>query len=178
VTPLRKIGLGLFVTASSFIVIASIESRIQHGHVVSVWWQMLAYAILTCGEVLASITALEFSYKQAPLSMKSSIMALFYLSISAGNLSTAAVNHYMVRPPDASAIETDSETWVQLPDASRFVEGQTIADLDRVRIAGGEAPPVQSFSRRRLAPRRPACGVARRPTPGQTASPPATAPAG
>src|SRR6185437_6041698 len=62
VTPLRKIAVGLFVTASSFIVIAWIESRIQNGHVVSLWWQILAYAILTCGEVLVSITGLEFSY--------------------------------------------------------------------------------------------------------------------
>jgi len=62
VTPLRKIGLGLFVTASSFLVIAWIESRIQGGHVVSVWWQILAYVIVTCGEVLVSISALECSY--------------------------------------------------------------------------------------------------------------------
>ena len=126
VTPLRKIGVGLFVTASSFLVIAWIESRIQNGHVVSVWWQILAYVIVTSGEVLVSITALEFSYKQAPLTMKSFIMALFYLSVSAGNLLTAAVNHYMVRPLDATAIEVGAETWLHLPDVSRLVPGQTI----------------------------------------------------
>ena len=126
VTPLRKIAVGLFVTASSFVVIAWIESRIQSGHVVSLWWQILAYAILTCGEVLVSITGLEFSYKQAPLTMKSFVMALFYLAIGMGNLFTAAVNHYMVRPLTASAIEVGSETWVHLSKAGAIVAGQKI----------------------------------------------------
>ena len=129
VTPLRKIAIGLFVTASSFVVIAWIESRIQSGHGVSIWWQILAYAILTCGEVLVSITGLEFSYKQAPLTMKSFIMALFYFSISMGNLFTAAVNHYMVRPVTASSMEVGRETWVHLANASAMVDGQKI-DFD------------------------------------------------
>jgi proton-dependent oligopeptide transporter, POT family len=129
VTPVRKIAIGLFVTASSFLVIAWIESRIQSGHGVSIWWQILAYAILTCGEVLVSITGLEFSYTQAPLSMKSFIMALFYLAVSIGNLFTAAVNHYMVRPLQATSMEVGSETWLHLTNASAIISGQKI-DFD------------------------------------------------
>lgn len=126
VTPLRKIGAGLFVTASSFLVIAWIESRIQAGIVVSLWWQILAYVILTTGEVLVSITGLEYSYKQAPPSMKSFIMALFLLSVSAGNLFTAAVNHYMVRPLHAAKLQTGTATWLQVADAGRLATGQKI----------------------------------------------------
>ena len=129
VTPIRKIALGLFVTASSFLVIAWIEDRIQSGHVVSIWWQVLAYAILTCGEVLVSITGLEFAYTQAPLTMKSLIMALFYLAVSIGNLFTAAVNHYMVRPLAATAMEVGADTWIHLTTAGAMVEGQKI-DFD------------------------------------------------
>jgi POT family proton-dependent oligopeptide transporter len=80
VTPLRKIGIGLFTIASSFLIVARIEAHIQAGQTVSMWWQILAYVVLTASEVLVSITALEFSYKQAPLRMKSFIMALFLLS--------------------------------------------------------------------------------------------------
>jgi POT family proton-dependent oligopeptide transporter len=58
--------------------------------------------------------------------MKSFIMALFYLSVSAGNLLTAAVNHYMVRPLETTAIEAGAETWLHLPDVSKLVPGQTI----------------------------------------------------
>ncbi|NKF21067.1 POT-type proton-dependent oligopeptide transporter [Solimonas marina] len=126
VTPLRKIAAGLFVCASSFVVIAWIESRIQAGHVVSIWWQILAYAILTASEVLVSITALEFSYKQAPLRMKSFIMALFLLSTSVGNLFTAIVNDVMVEPLQASAVETGAQTWVSVAGADDMVVGQKI----------------------------------------------------
>jgi len=126
VTPLRKIGAGLFVTAGSFLIIAWIESRIQAGIIVNVWWQILAYVVLTAGEVLVSITGLEYSYKQAPLSMKSFIMALFLLSVSAGNLFTAAVNHYMVRPLPATRLEVGEETWLDLASAAALVPGQKI----------------------------------------------------
>lgn len=129
VTPLRKIGVGLFVIASSFLIVGRIEARIQAGEVVSVWWQILAYVVLTASEVLISITALEFSYKQAPLRMKSFIMALFLLSVTVGNLMTAGVNDAMVRPLHATNIETGAETWVTLEDTSGFVTGQKI-DFD------------------------------------------------
>ncbi|MBU6310051.1 MAG: MFS transporter, partial [Planctomycetes bacterium] len=43
-------------------------------------------------EILVSITCLEFSYTQAPPQMKSFVMSLYLLSISLGNLFTAAVN--------------------------------------------------------------------------------------
>ena len=53
---------------------------------VSIWWQVLAYLILTTSEVLVSITALEFAYTQAPKRMKSVVMGLFMLTITLGNL--------------------------------------------------------------------------------------------
>jgi POT family proton-dependent oligopeptide transporter len=126
ITPLRKIGVGLFLVAASFLIVSSIEGRIQNGHVVSVWWQILAYLVLTASEVLVSITALEFSYKQAPLRMKSFIMSLFLLSTSLGNLMTAGVNHAMVRPVHATSAEAGGETWVKIDGASDFVLGQKI----------------------------------------------------
>lgn len=143
VTPLRKMGIGFFVAASSFIVVGWIEAQIQAGQTVSLWWQILAYAILTAAEVLVSITALEYSYKQAPLKMKSFIMALFLLSTSVGNLITAYVNNSMVRPLEAVSAEAGPQTWVTLSDVSGFVTGQKI-DLTgdtglNVKLPDGES---------------------------------------
>lgn len=126
VTPLRKIGVGFFVVAASFVIVAWIEERIQSGYTVSMWWQISAYAVLTAAEVLVSITALEYSYKQAPLYMKSFIMALFLLSTSVGNAFTAAVNTIMVKPLTASAMQVGEVTWVTLEGAKEFVTGQKI----------------------------------------------------
>lgn len=126
VTPLRKIGVGFFIAASSFAVIAWIEGRIQNGIATSVWWQILAYAILTSGEVLVSVTALEYSYKQAPLRIKSFIMALYLLSLSAGNLITAVVSISVVEPVDGVQVRSGEQTQLGLPAALAFVPGQKI----------------------------------------------------
>ena len=76
--------------------------------------------------MLVSITALEYSYKQAPLYMKSFIMALFLLSTSVGNAFTAAVNTIMVKPLAATEISVGEQTWVTMPGAADFVTGQKI----------------------------------------------------
>lgn len=53
---------------------------------VSIWWQAVAYLVLTTSEVLVSITALEFAYTQAPKRMKSVVMGLFLLTVTFGNV--------------------------------------------------------------------------------------------
>jgi Dipeptide/tripeptide permease len=97
-TPLRKIGIGLFLTAGSFVVIVYIQHLIDLGQTPTIWWQMLAYVILTLGEAMVSITGLEFSYTQAPNSMKSSVMALWLFAVSAGNLFDAKFNAWDLNP--------------------------------------------------------------------------------
>lgn len=91
-TPMRRISVGLFITSGSFAVCALVAHKIDAGETPSGWWQILAYAILTAGELMVSITCLEFSYTQAPKTMKSVIMAVFFLSITLGNLAASGVN--------------------------------------------------------------------------------------
>jgi len=100
-TPLRKIGIGLVVTGLSFLVSAWIETQIAAGLKPSIGWQMPAYALLSAGEVMVSITSLEFAYTQAPKHMKAVMQALYLLSISGGNLFTALV-HWFIQNPDGS----------------------------------------------------------------------------
>ena len=146
VTALRKIGVGLLFAAGAYVVVAWIEGRIQNGIVTSAWWQILAYAILTAGEVLVSITALEYSYRQAPLRMKSFVMALYLLSISAGNLITAAVSHGMVEPVQGVEVRAGERTTMALPADGNFVRGQKIdfsGDTGiTVRQADGKTRPL------------------------------------
>ncbi len=91
-TPLRKIGLGLFTTAASFVPIWWLQAQIDAGAHPNVGWQLLAYALLTAGEVMVSITGLEFAYTQAPNKMKSFVMALWLLAVSLGNQFTSIIN--------------------------------------------------------------------------------------
>jgi len=91
-TPLRKIGMGLFLISASFLVIWWIQARIDAGARPSVAWQLLAYVLLTSSEVMVSITGLEFSYTQAPKKMKSIVMATWLFTIALGNQFTAILN--------------------------------------------------------------------------------------
>ncbi len=136
VTPLRKIGAGLVVMGSSFLIVGWLEDQIMAGNQVSIWWQFLAYLILTAAELLVSVTALEFSYKQAPLRIKSFIMALFLLSTTLGNFIVAGVNFASEKGLTTTQVETGSETWVTLDEASQFVLGQKIDFKDETGIKG------------------------------------------
>jgi POT family proton-dependent oligopeptide transporter len=97
-TPLRKIGIGLFLMAAGFGLSAVVQGWIDEGARPSVAWQFLAYVVITAAEILVSITGLEFSYSQAPKTMKSVIMAVWLLSISLGNYVTAMVNQWIQVP--------------------------------------------------------------------------------
>jgi POT family proton-dependent oligopeptide transporter len=91
-TPLRKIGIGLFLMSASFLVIWWLQVRIDAGAKPPVAWQLLGYVLLTASEVLVSITGLEFSYTQAPAKMKSAVMAAWLFTVALGNQFTAILN--------------------------------------------------------------------------------------
>lgn len=117
-TPLRKIGIGLFVTVCAFALTAWIESRIDAGETPSILWQVLAYLIITSAEIMVSIVALEFAYTQAPKKMKSFIMGIFFAGVALGNLFTALVNIFIMVPE-----KIDPETGEVLREASSRLQG-------------------------------------------------------
>ena len=97
-TPLRKVGVGLFLMTLSFAIISLAQEAIDRGETPTVWWQLLAYLIFTTAEILISIVCLEFAYTQSPRKMKSFIMGLYLLSVFAGNALTGIINLYIEIP--------------------------------------------------------------------------------
>jgi POT family proton-dependent oligopeptide transporter len=91
-TPLRRITIGMFVAAFSFVASALIQASLDAGHQLSIAWQFAPYLLITIAEIMISITGLEFAYTQSPRSMKSTIMSFWLLTIFAGNLLTAYVS--------------------------------------------------------------------------------------
>ena len=91
-TPLRRMGMGIALSASAWVVIGIIQMAMDGGDKVSILWQLLPYALLTLGEVLVSATGLEFAYSQAPASMKGIILSFWYLAVTIGNLWVLIVN--------------------------------------------------------------------------------------
>ena len=108
---LNKIAIGLFITVLSFALVAGIQTRIDAGFHPSICWQLLAYLLLTSAEVMVSITCLEFSYIQAPRTMKSFVMSLYMAAIALGNLFTSAVNFLIENPDGSSRLAGASYFW-------------------------------------------------------------------
>ena len=88
-TPLRKIGIGFFLTVPAFLIPAWIELQIDAGHSVNIAWQLLAYVMLTAAGIC--LHHLPNSLIRKPQG-KSLIMALFLMSVALGNIFVAAVN--------------------------------------------------------------------------------------
>ncbi|HSQ57744.1 MAG TPA: hypothetical protein VLM40_18625, partial [Gemmata sp.] len=56
------------------------------GAKVSMWWIVVAYIVLTLGEVLLYGTMLDLSYAHAPTRMKGFVTACFLVTNALGNL--------------------------------------------------------------------------------------------
>jgi len=57
--------------------------------------QIVAFLVLTAGEVMVSVTHLEFAYTQAPKKLKSLVMCSYLGAIALGNVFTAQVNFFL-----------------------------------------------------------------------------------
>ncbi|MCA9079992.1 MAG: POT family MFS transporter [Planctomycetaceae bacterium] len=136
-TPLRKISIGLFLTVLGFGLSGLVQQWIDHGGRPSIAWQFAAYVIITAAEVMVSITGLEFSYSQAPKSMKSVIMAVWLFSVSLGNIVTAVVNH-AIQVPSINEVVSSAESLGETGDA-----GRTLGDHWLVR--GRDLQPESSW---------------------------------
>ncbi|CAG7786494.1 unnamed protein product [Allacma fusca] len=74
-------GEGQAVTPYRIKLFTTVEPNSVH-----MLWLLPQYIIMTVAEVMFSVTGLEFSYSQAPTSMKSVIQAAWLLTVAFGNL--------------------------------------------------------------------------------------------
>jgi len=115
----------------------------------SIFWQILAYIIITAAEVMVSITSLEFAYTQAPKKMKSFIMGVYFLGVSLGNLFVSAVNVFIQNPDGSTKLEGASYYWfftiamvitaMVFVVYSQFYKGRTFIQGEDEAIAEAEA---------------------------------------
>ncbi len=136
-TPLRKVGLGLFIMVSSFALVALIQSWIDAGEKPSISWQILAFALLTVAEVMVSIVALEFAYTQAPKTMKSLLMCYYLGAVALGNLLVAQVNHF-IQIPSAAAEQFEAQVKTLEPDWRESPRTVVLAGYDGVTGRGDD----------------------------------------
>mmetsp|Transcript_5712 Transcript_5712/g.12049 ORF Transcript_5712/g.12049 Transcript_5712/m.12049 type:complete len:681 (-) Transcript_5712:2241-4283(-) len=105
ITHLRRMAAGMVLTSLSFVVSGFLESRIQVREEtglakVNVLWQIPQITILAVGEILVSVTGLEFSYASSPARIKAFLMGLYLLTTSIGDLMGGALYSSVFRRLD------------------------------------------------------------------------------
>jgi len=93
-SPLRRMSYGMFLAGFSFVLVSMFQTRIDAGAQMSVLWQILPYIVITMAEVLVSTTGLEFAFREAAPSMKSTIMGFWNLTVAFGNLFVTLVTWF------------------------------------------------------------------------------------
>uniref|UniRef100_A0A8C0WJJ5 Solute carrier family 15 member 2 n=1 Tax=Castor canadensis TaxID=51338 RepID=A0A8C0WJJ5_CASCN len=98
-----SLNLGLLEFGASYVfVISNITSQGPQvwktedipANELSIAWQLPQYALVTAAEVMFSVTGLEFSYSQAPSSMKSVLQAAWLLTVAVGNIIVLVVAQF------------------------------------------------------------------------------------
>lgn len=89
-TSLQKATLGGVLAGVSFVISTVVELQLERHHM-HMTWLVPQYVVMTLGEVLISVPLIDFSYNEAPRSMKSILQAFRYLTIGVGNLIVAIV---------------------------------------------------------------------------------------
>ena len=77
---------GQVVAALSFLVAAAVDLQLARGAKVNILWQLPQIVLITVAEILVSVTGLEYSYTQAPESLRASVSALFLLTTAVGDV--------------------------------------------------------------------------------------------
>jgi len=87
-SPLRKIGLGILFTAGALLIAGFVQLTINNhsDNTINIVWIIPQFFLVSCAEVLLSVTGYEFAYTEAPTNMKGIMAALYLLTIASGNI--------------------------------------------------------------------------------------------
>lgn len=86
--PLQSVAGGAMSAALSFVCAGYLQHQIErrNNQKISIAWQFPQFFLLMMGEILLSIPGLQFSYTQAPATMKSVLTAAWFVNCAIGNL--------------------------------------------------------------------------------------------
>ncbi|PKI74931.1 hypothetical protein CRG98_004703 [Punica granatum] len=89
ISPLLRIGLGLFLATFSMIAAALMEKKrrdaaVRSGHVLSIFWITPQFLIFGLSEMFTAVGLIEFFYKQSLKGMQAFLTAITYCSYSFG----------------------------------------------------------------------------------------------
>jgi dipeptide/tripeptide permease len=129
----QKIACGMIFASASFVLAAILQSTVQQGifltnpttgllecteKCTNILWQIPQYVLITFGEIMFSITGLEFAYSQAPGNMKSFCQSFWLMTVAVGNLLVIAISFCNVFSEPQPGISSNSQIAMYLTYAS------------------------------------------------------------
>lgn len=89
ITPLQRIGTGLFLATFSMVAAAVMEQKrrdqaVNSGKIISIFWITPQFLIFGVSEMLTAVGLIEFFYKQSLKGMQAFLTAITYCSYSFG----------------------------------------------------------------------------------------------
>ncbi|XP_018017235.1 solute carrier family 15 member 2 isoform X2 [Hyalella azteca] len=96
--PLQRVVAGGVIAACAFAVAAILQAKMEYNDSmglerINVLWQVPQYVLITLGEVFFSVSGLQFSFTEAPVSMRSVVQAAWLLTTAVGDLMVVWVAH-------------------------------------------------------------------------------------
>lgn len=95
VTALRKMAAGHIFTIAALLTAGFVEVEMEKlaavNQLVSVFWMIPQYFLVSIAEILLSVTVYEFAYTEAPASMKGLVTGMMFFTIALGNALLAAL---------------------------------------------------------------------------------------
>ncbi|XP_017145502.1 peptide transporter family 1 isoform X3 [Drosophila miranda] len=99
---LRAGGVYALIVAQSRDTFVSRMFEVTEPNSMNILWLVPQYVVMTLGEVMFSVTGLEFSYAQSPPSMKSVLQACWLLTVAFGNVIVVVVAELKIFDSQAS----------------------------------------------------------------------------
>ncbi|KAJ1275237.1 hypothetical protein BS78_05G121200 [Paspalum vaginatum] len=89
ITPLQRIGVGLFAVTFSMVAAALVEARRRHaaaaeGRLLSIFWMAPQFLVFGLSEMFTAVGLIEFFYRQSLAGMQAFLTSMTYCSYSFG----------------------------------------------------------------------------------------------
>ena len=94
--PTDKMMIGFIVTAGTMGLMCAAGFLARTGRV-SIWWEIMAYILITIAEICISVVGLELAFAAAPKALKSFVTGCWWVTVFAGNILNAQITPLYTR---------------------------------------------------------------------------------
>lgn len=126
ITPLQRIGVGLFAVTFSMVAAALVEARRRHaaaadggGRLLSIFWIAPQFLVFGLSEMFTAVGLIEFFYKQSLAGMQAFLTSMTYCSYSFGFYLSSVLVSLVNRITSSSTSTAGNGGWLANNDLNK-----------------------------------------------------------